>query len=121
MAEQLIEGASLYAEARCFLPGCGEPLHLVWTATRAVYLSDTDAALRDPAGALSMSWHVECEGGHLVLLPADTADDWYEFAGRCTCNPDYPDEDRERACAHNDMARLRAVVLPEAAAGTEPG
>ena len=113
MAEQLIEGASIYAEARCILPGCGEPLHMTWTGSRPVYLSDTDAMLGGPAGAVTAMWQVDCEAGHVVLLPADTAGDWYEFAGQCTCNPDYPDAEAERMCAHNDMARLRAVVMPE--------
>jgi hypothetical protein len=123
MAEQLIKVPSLYAEARCILPGCGEPLHMTWTASTSIYLSDTDDKLRGPGpgNVLTLSWEVSCEGGHIVLLPADTAGDWYEFAGPCTCNPDYPDPERERVCAHNDMARLRAVVLPEVAAGSEPG
>jgi len=120
MAEHLIEGASIYAEARCILPGCGEPLHMTWSGSRSIYLSDTADMLANmlggPSGAMTATWRVECEAGHVVLLPADTGDDWHEFAGRCTCNPDYPDAERERLCAHNDMDRLRAVVMPEAAA-----
>lgn len=113
MSEQIVKGAGNYAEARCILPGCGQPLHITWTASRAIYLSDTDDSLRDPGSAHATTWHVECEAGHIVLLPPDDGDDYHEFAGPCVCNPDYPDKDREPMCAHNDMNRLRAVVLPE--------
>lgn len=115
MTDQLVKGASHYAEAMCILPACGQPLHLIWSGSRPVYLSDTADMLRDPASATTTTWRVECEAGHVVLLPADTAGDYYEFAGRCTCNDDYPDPDNEALCSHNDMDRLRAVALPEPA------
>lgn len=116
MPEQLREGAGHYEEARCSLPGCGEPLHITWTGSRAIYLDDTADMIRDPAGALTTSWQIGCEGGHVILLPPDTAEDSYEFACLCVCNPDYPDPEAERMCPHNDMDRLRAVLLaPEAA------
>lgn len=113
-AEQLVDGAGHYSEARCFLLGCGEPLHMVWNSDRAIYLDDTDETLRNPVNATGVAWKVECEAGHVVLLPAESGDDWYEFAGRCTCNPDYPDEEAEKRCAHNDMNRLRAVIMQAA-------
>ena len=107
---QIRDGASNYAEARCGLPGCGEPLHIIWTSSRAIYLSDTVAELRDPAACLTDTWHVECEAGHVVLLPPDTAEDSYTF-GLCTCNYDYPDPAVDGRCEHHDMDRLRAVVM----------
>lgn len=115
MAE-LIEGASTYAEARCPLPACGETLHIAWSGQRAIYLSDTAEMLRDPAGAHTTTWRVECEAGHVVLLPPDDGDDYHHFAGICMCNEDYPDQEAERMCEHNDMARLRALVQGAAAA-----
>lgn len=112
MTERLVEGAGHFEEARCILPGCGQPLHITWMASTAIYLDDTAGKLRGPDLALTSTWQVNCEAGHIVLLPPDTADDYCEFAGRCTCNPDYPDVDAERLCAHNDMDRLRAVIMP---------
>ena len=115
MAERLREGASHYAEARCGLAVCGQPLHLVWSYSTAIYLDDTAEKLQGPpeGAALTATWQVECEAGHVLLLPPDTAEDWYEFAGRCICNPDYPDPDYEQNCPHNDMDRLRSVLAPE--------
>ena len=60
MAEQLIEGASIYAEARCALPDCRSPLHMVLTFSKGIYLTDTAEQLRDPNQAHSSTWHVEC-------------------------------------------------------------
>lgn len=111
MAEQLAKGAGNYAEARCILPACGSPLHLTWSGDHPIYLSDTNEVLRDPDRAASVTWQVSCEAGHVVLLPADTGGDYYEFAGHCICNPDYPDAEAEQMCPHNDMNRLRAVVV----------
>jgi hypothetical protein len=119
MAEQLIEGASIYAEARCALPDCRSPLHMVLTFSKGIYLTDTAEQLRDPNQAHSSTWHVECAAGHRVLFPPDTAADDYDF-GFCTGgHDDYPSLDA--GCQHHDMDRLRAVVMPEAANGTEPG
>lgn len=115
MTERLREDASPYAEARCGLPGCGEALSITWSYARGIDLRDTREVLCGPGtgNTLTATWEVRCAAGHVVLLPADTADDWYEFGGRCTCNPDYDDAEAGKRCAHNDMARLRAVLAPE--------
>lgn len=51
---------------------CAEPLHLMWTASRG--LSAADVANPAPAGpddAWVQDWRVECERGHVVMVPAD--------------------------------------------------
>jgi hypothetical protein len=107
--DQLRSGAPEYAEARCGLPGCGEPLYLVRTFSRPVYLSDTAADLNELGGAYTVTWHVECLAGHTILVPGDTGEENYEF-GSCTRDPD---EAHPLLCGHNDMDRLRAVVQSE--------
>lgn len=95
-----------YAEATCALPGCGEPLYITWTASRAVYLSDTVTELADPKGAHSTAWQVDCGAGHTVLLPVDDGSDGEPF-GACFCEgvPELMAD-----CGHNDLVRLRRVV-----------
>lgn len=111
MAEHLREGAGNYEEARCGLPGCGQLLHMVLTFSKGIYLRDTADILAEPDHAHSKTWHVECEGGHTVLLPADTARDEYDFGFCAGGHEDYPST--AEGCQHNDLARLRAVVMPE--------
>ena len=115
MTITLFPNAGHYSEARCSLPDCGEPLHIVWTSDTVIYLDSTDEHLRGPEGGpmLTCTWEVRCEGGHIVLLPSEDGGDWHVFAGRCVCNDDYPDPEHEKLCPHNDMDRLRAVTLPE--------
>jgi hypothetical protein len=111
-SEQIVPGASNYAEALCVLAGCGEPLHIIWSSSSALYLSDTLDRLANATLVMTWTWQVECEAGHVVLLPQDTADDCYTF-GLCTCKEDYPDPEIDAKCAHHDMERLRQVCLPE--------
>lgn len=96
-----------YDVAVCGLPGCGKPLHIVWTMGRTVYLADTAADLADPSGAHTSTWQVECEGGHTILVPIDSAEDSYTF-GECNCEPTDPNDDEW--CGHADMDRLRRVI-----------
>lgn len=100
-----------YLGARCGLPACGEPLHIVWTLGMGIYLSNTAAELGDPAHAHTSTWHVECEGGHTILQPPPTAEDSYTF-GACRCEPTDPSADGD--CGHGDLARLRRVLDPRA-------
>lgn len=109
--EPLRAVADDYLGARCGLPNCGEALHIVWTLGKGIYLSDTVADLGDPRCSHTSTWHVECEGGHTILTPPDTAEDSYTF-GECRCEPTDPDAAAD--CGHGDLDRLRAVLDPRA-------
>lgn len=53
----------------CPLPGCSHDLHLVWSNDRALYASDLDKT--PPLDDVhTTSWQVQCEDGHVVLVPA---------------------------------------------------
>lgn len=95
--------AKQFEDALCPLPGCHQPLYIVYTMSQPVLLSDTAAELGP--GDWTQTWYVECENSHRILLPPDTAEDSYTF-GRCRCEPDEPED----GCAHSDMARLRQVL-----------
>lgn len=97
-----------YLQAVCSLPGCGQVLHIEWVASRPIFLSDNAQDLNDMSHAYVTSWQVNCEAGHTILLPVDSAREHYAF-GDCICDPD----EVERAddfCGHTDMDRLRSVI-----------
>lgn len=90
---------------------CDSPLHLVWTMDVPLY---TDAREDVPtvADGYTRDWEVRCEGGHVVLLPAEH--------GCCPCGdearngaeagPGHDDfdgpGDDQRTFRHTDAARL---------------
>jgi hypothetical protein len=109
MREKLRDGAEPYEQARCVLADCGASLRIVYTISQDIYLDSTSRFLAAAAtnGGCAVTWHVECEGGHTVLLPLDTCESEYVF-GQCGCEPD---EIRPAAeCPHGDLNRLRAVT-----------
>lgn len=106
--ERLRANDEPYSQAVCSLPNCGKALHIAWEASMAIYLNNTAADLANPANAHSSSWHIECEGGHVLLHPIDSAEDSYTF-GECKCDGD-PDLTNGEWCGHFDMERLRRVI-----------
>ena len=60
-------------EAKCPLPGCGAVLRIEVSRSGVVYADGT----ADPD--LTSTWSVGCEQGHVLLLPPDTAEDYYEY------------------------------------------
>lgn len=60
-----------YTDAICPLYGCDEPLYITWTGSRPVYMEDTVKDLEDPRNAYTAGWKIECEEGHVVLLPVN--------------------------------------------------
>lgn len=87
---QLRPSAEEYADAGCGL--CGAPLYIVVMLGRPVFLSDT---AEDIAAVLTApytsTWRIECEEGHVILLPPDAAADYNKFGPE-------------------DLARLREVT-----------
>ncbi len=51
---------------------CGEPLHIMWRASRGLYVGDVAIpAPIDPTDAWVLDWSVECEAGHVLATPDD--------------------------------------------------
>ncbi len=51
---------------------CAEPLHLMWTASRGLSAADVaNPELTGPGDAWVQDWRVECERGHVVMVPGD--------------------------------------------------
>lgn len=59
--------------ARCPLSECGADLSVTVLRGGVVY---ADGTIDD---RITSSWSVGCEQGHVVLLPPDTAQDYYEW------------------------------------------
>lgn len=111
MSTVLRPGAGKYDEARCGLADCGELLHIVYKVSQPVYLSFMAGDLAAPAteGGWFTTWRVECEAGHVVLLPPDSGAESFVFGKDCHCD----DEDERAAdsdCPHGDLIRLRKVI-----------
>jgi hypothetical protein len=102
----------------CPIPGCGKPLHLVIEAARMLYQGDLDVTdprqlpfdMSDMDGA---EWKVECEVGHVVVLPTEY--------GRCDCDDplgagcphdsvDYDQSDEVRQFRRRDLVRLQDLL-----------
>src|SRR5262249_7131403 len=108
---------------------CGKDLHIVWRASRGLYLLDvTLPEPIEPGDAWVQDWSVECEDGHVLLVPGDPgcqhSDEEAEHPDHGTpgreCDVDTSEEDRTFRAS--DAARL-AVVLARINAGnlTEDG
>lgn len=101
---------------------CAKDLHIVWSASRGLYLLDvtTPEPIR-PDDAWVQSWTVECEAGHVLLVPdalhcphypgGDEPDDHL-------CDVDSTDEYRTFRAA--DGARLAVALARINAANLAP-
>lgn len=111
----------------CPMPGdtdgiCGEGLHVMWASSQPLYLLDvTMPAPIESGSPWVQSWTVECEAGHVVMVPADpgckhpdeVADDPEHL-----CDVDADEADRTFRAG--DAARL-AVILARLNAGNLAG
>src|ERR1700689_5936908 len=77
------QGPGFRDPARCGLPGCGQPLHIIYTLSMSVLLgASADDLQLNPVVPDTMTWQVECQAGHVILGPLDTAAGGHDF-GRC--------------------------------------
>jgi len=81
---------SEYDAIECPIGGCGEHLYMTLMFSTPVLEAFTTAELADPASCSTQTWEVGCCGGHVLVLPADTAQDDYVF-GR---DPEHLDQTR---------------------------
>ena len=84
-----------YDAIKCPMKGCDEDLYMEVTSCTPIMVGSTVEDLADPASAWTQTWKVRCVGGHVVVLPVDTAEDSYTF-----------DADPE----HADAARLSELT-----------
>lgn len=96
-----------YRDAECPMPECTSALHLEWTRSRPLVVSDiTDGEAIHVHEAWAGGWRVACEEGHVVLIPGDLPDDEH-----IQCEPDEHDHDEElRTFTKTDAARLAATL-----------
>lgn len=102
-------GPNDFTSVACPLPDCAEPLHLIRKSTIPVYPSD----LANPEAPASWNeywtatWHIECEGGHVILTPGPVG---------CGCEEDPCPHDTGAADSgqfdwSEEMRRFRASDL----------
>ena len=80
---------------------CGEEISVVWRANCSLY--DNDDPIK-PEDANSDWWHVECHGGHVLLLCHELADD----ESGDTFPPPTTSDIVERLASAEDVAAWRA-------------
>lgn len=108
-------GDAAIAGLTCPMPtgpdtSCAQDLHLVWDMSRGLYLSDVITPAPISAGdAWVQAWSVECEAGHVLLVPDDAycQHDNADQAGH-ECDVDASDEVRSFRAA--DAGRLAGVL-----------
>lgn len=107
-----------FTDTHCPMLGCHQPLHLVWTLSRPIWLSDlTGTDLPNPSDAYTASWRVECEEGHVLLLP--DVEGMACLCGDDACNgsqgeghADFDGSDDVRTFRAVDVKRLRELLFP---------
>ncbi|QDY06140.1 hypothetical protein FJK98_02320 [Micromonospora sp. HM134] len=111
-----------YDQLTCPLPGCDDPLHIRWVMAYGLIHDDlTDPATPGPGDAQVGHWHVGCEQGHRVLVPAPIVCP----CGRDECTEECEDADVDaseelRTFRAADVARLRELLRIAPPAGGGP-
>lgn len=102
-----------YDATPCPMPDCGEPLHLMWDLGCYLYsgtvAADEGISVGDEGEG---TWRVECQNGHVVLLPGPAWCDCDDPQGE-TCphaEADYDWTDEHRTFTRLDMGRLRDLL-----------
>ena len=76
-----------YDTITCPIVGCGAGLYLKTVLCTPLRVGTTADELADLTSAITQEWQVECVAGHIVVLPVDTAEDFYIF----NFDPDHRD------------------------------
>lgn len=66
-------------EVQCPMPHCLESLALQYDTAYTLGPGDLTNLPGGPEDAHTQTWTIECQGGHVILLPEDTAEDHYDF------------------------------------------
>jgi hypothetical protein len=102
--------ATPYESAICPLPSCDGELYLMFEGGSPISAGDTSDTLGLAASAPNfLTWKVECQHGHVLLVPTDVTDAEVRVFGRCDCS-DFEDEGVHFGlCGVFDLDRLRKV------------
>ena len=92
-----------YTDALCPMEGCDEPLYITWRMSRPVFQEDTVEDLQDPTGAYTAGWQIECEEGHVVLLPVNPP-------GASRDIERFGDDEEDTPAELHDMPRLNRLI-----------
>lgn len=100
---------SKYDPLKCPLPGCGHDLHIIWSTSRALVVDDINVPPTVDDSDVG-TWKVECEDGHVVLVPA------HINCAKCDdegCDPlgcDTDSSDDYRTFRRTDAGRLAEMI-----------
>ncbi|MDG4784396.1 hypothetical protein O7626_00350 [Micromonospora sp. WMMD1102] len=107
-----------YGSLTCILPNCREPLTVRWELYAPLVAGELEpgGTILTPGDALGGGWQVECEAGHVILLPELVRCDVKDaecMAGDCRHGDDLADW--RRADVERLAGLLRSAgVLPAA-------
>ncbi|MDQ0371573.1 hypothetical protein [Catenuloplanes indicus] len=106
-----------YTPQTCVIASCGSDLHVTWTLGMPLYRMDVEqlAGPPTPDGAYTSDWKVECEAGHVVLVPSqDSPSDPDGTA-------DYDSDECYRTFRRSDLERLAALIPASGCPNCPPG
>lgn len=95
---------------RCPLPNCGTELFLTWNLAYGLHDGDLDAATGNtinPDSAVTSTWKVECQTGHVLLRPTGAG---CGCNCDCLCECDVDGTDDYRTFRTSDKRRLREML-----------
>jgi hypothetical protein len=98
-----------YAALTCPLGACGSPLHITWTLDEGLFEGALGGSLPEPPGAHTQSWQVQCQEGHVILLPGPLECPICGDDPGCS-HPDLDSSDDFRTFRCHDADRLSAML-----------
>ena len=115
-AAPVTEEPSEYESLTCIMGGCTEALHLVWKLSAPLLRAELapDADPYQPADAWAGDWRIECEEGHVILVPGPAGSKDAAEEAACEANLcDHDHSDELRTWRRSDVDRLAALVAPD--------